>query len=867
MINISEDSGGTFAYLQSLIAELAETAPDAIAMLEGQLELDPIFLLDACATAGLLEHAELSSEHAALRDRLYVVARSGPGEAILARAAEVLDLGPSLDLDASGDMVEQGDRLARLTELAGLATVANAATRARLQYRLDHNAALVLAYSDSFDPLWASAAFLRDAIPAPRTHLAKAFLADVLQALAPTLYEVDLAAISTRVEALLARDTRTWWQRLKDRTTASLDTIGDFLTTPITTTAYASHGPSRLAWPVPRLILSQTHDGELNLIHFGGPKLEWIGDRCVGILLDTESLMPTPGPLRIATYAELPDIGDATTLTVLLDGALTLEWAKLSPRASTFEAPAFRWRHLAPGAARTEILAHLANEPSNARRKELEELAAALTPPPLESAVGVACFPVVGAPDSGLPGALVSVRARLGGKEHPSEHEQAARSALVSLGIENAPEVSLEVDSRGLALEGPSLQLAGLIAMVSRLIRREPLISIATGLVKDGEVLPADDLSSKSRIIQNEAPDTPSLMPSTQTPVREVLIAAFGADVLALLLAACQTTSTALAARAGELRNTDPTRADQLAQAAIDAGATGLDLADAHWVRGAIALHTARTDDAIAHLQAAREALGTAGRRVRRFIAEELESFVAIAEVDLARPRRAISILQGAFARLDAVPESDRDVRWDEVRIQVAGSLARATGMVGDLQAAIELLEGSLATSVVPQERARTHGDLAELYRRAERLEEARHQLGLAREALRDIPSIVQQNWTMRFISLFEVRAGLAEPHYPIVPTQWRDWPQPAEAIESLITADIRGVAAWVGAALADPNLPPVGLLILRAALARAELAGATSSTIVQLHATIAERLREAGADEKLVALSDPREILRTCPY
>ncbi|HRE89289.1 MAG TPA: hypothetical protein PK095_09125, partial [Myxococcota bacterium] len=579
MINISADRGGSWAYLQSLIAELAETAPDAIAMLEGRLELDPIFLLDACATAGLLEHAELAAEVSNLRDRLYLTAKSDSGSKVLARATEDLDLGPSLDLDASGDMVEQGDRLARLTELAGLATVANAATRARLQHRLDHNAALVLAYSDSFDPLWASAAFLRDAIPAPRTHLAKAFLSEVLGALTPELYEVDLAAISTRVEALLARDTRTWWQRLKDRTTASLDTIGDFLATPVATTAYASHGVSRLRWPVPRLILSQTHDGELNLIHFGGPKLEWIGDRCVGILLDTESLMPTSGPLGVATYAELPDIGNATTLTVLLDGALTLEWAKLSPRPSAYEAPAFRWRHLAPGAARAEILAHLANEPSNARRKELEELAAALTPPPLERAVGVACFPVVGTPESGLPGALVSLRATLGGKEHPSEHEQAARAALVSLGIENAPELSLEIDSRGLALEGPSLQLAGLIAMVSRLIGREPLTPIASGLVKEGEIHPADELPSKSRIIQTEAPDTASLLPSTTKPVREVLVDAFGADVLALLLAACQTTSTALAANARTQRDTDPTRADQLAQAAIDAGATGLDLA------------------------------------------------------------------------------------------------------------------------------------------------------------------------------------------------------------------------------------------------------------------------------------------------
>lgn len=455
------DESGTYAYQQSLIAELSETAVDAIAMLEGRLELDPIFLLDVCATAGLLEHAELPQDVAALRDALYRAATSERGPDILSLATAELDLGPSLDLDPAGDMAEQGDRLARLTELAGLATVVDKATRARLQDRLDHNAGLVLAYSDSFDALWATAAFLRDAIPAPSTHVAKAFLASVLSALAPELYAVDHTSLATRLESLFANDTRTWWQRLKDKASASLAAVGDFLSVPQVVTAYASHGPSRLAWPVPRLILSQTHDGELNLIHFGGPKLEWIGDRAYGFLLGTGSLMPATGPLDVVDYAELPDIHDTTTLTVLLDGPLVFEWEKLSPRPSTFECPSFRWRQLVPGAARQEILAYIPSEPSRARRKELERLAAALTPKPLERAVGVMHFPVVVAPGSGFSGALLSLRAELGKRPdpRPNPDEDAVRSALESLGIESAPELTLKVESRGLELEGASLQL------------------------------------------------------------------------------------------------------------------------------------------------------------------------------------------------------------------------------------------------------------------------------------------------------------------------------------------------------------------------------------------------------------------------
>lgn len=861
------DESGTYAYLQSLIAELSETAADAVAMLEGRLELDPISLLDVCATAGLLEHTELPQDVAALRDDLYAKVHSQAGRDILSLATAVLDLGPSLDLDPSGDMAEQGDRLARLTELAGLATVVDDATRARLQHRLDHNAGLVLAYCDSFDALWATAAFLRDAIPAPRTHIAKSFLASVLSALAPELYAVDYAALSTRLERLFANDTRSWWQRLKGKTSASLAAVGDFLSIPQVVSAYASHGPSRLAWPVPRLILSQTHDGELNLIHFGGPKLEWIGDRSYGFLLGTGSLMPAPGPLDVVDYAELPDLHDNTTLTVLLDGPLVLEWEKLSPRASTFECPSFRWRQLAPGAARQEILAYIPSEPSRARRKELERLAAALTPKQLERAVGVMHFPVVVPADTGFPGALVSLRAELGKCPRPNPDEAAVRSALLSLGLESAPELTFRIDTRGLALEGASLQLAALIATVSRLIGREPLISIASGLVRDTDVLPADDLEAKSRIIENEAPEVPSLLPTSPTPVLELLQTAFGPDVMVVLTAACKVSATALVAEAKSQRDEDRSHADQLAASAIAAGATGLDLADAHWVRGAIALHHARTDDALAHFDAARQGLDNAPGRRRRFIGEELESFAAIAELDRLRPSRAVSVLERALERLDAVAESDRDARWDEVRIQVAGSLARAVLMVGDLGRAIALLNESQRLSDVPQERARTLGDLGDLYRRAGRLAEAHEALAAARIALEDIPSIVQKNWTMRFIELFEVRAGLAEPHYPIVPTRWRDWPQPAEVIESLIAADIKGVATWVSTALADPALPPVGLLILRTALARAELAGVPSPTIVQHHATIADRLRDAGADPALVALTDPHALIRTCPY
>lgn len=864
------DESGTYAYQQSLIAELSETAVDAIAMLEARLELDPIFLLDVCATAGLLEHAELPEDVAASRDALYAAATSKRGSDVLALATAELDLGPSLDLDPSGDMAEQGDRLARLTELAGLATVVDKATRARLQDRLDHNVGLVLAYSDSFDPLWATAAFLRDAIPAPKTHLAKSFLAGVLNALAPELYAVDHASLATRLERLFASDSRTWWQRLKDKTSATLAVVGDFLSVPQPVTAYASHAPSRLTWPVPRLILSQTPDGELNLIHFGTPRLEWIGDRCMGVLLDSQSLMPTHGPLRVASYFELPDPSVASTVTVLLDGALTLEWASLLPRSSNFEAPSFRWRQIAPGAARREILAYLPSEPSLARRRELEDLANALTPRPLECAVGVMHFPVVGAPGTGFLGALLPVRVELGRSARPSQDEVAVSSALESLGIESAPEFTFRVDTRGLELEGASLQLAALIAAVSRLIGREPLIPIASGLVGDVEVHPADHLEAKSQIIGNEAPAVPSLLPTNPTPVREVLFAAFGPDVMVALTAACRVTATALVAKAKGLRDEDRRQADELAESAIAAGAVGLDLADAHWVRAAIALHAARTDDALAHFDLACQALDAAPGRKRRFIAEELESFVAIAEIDRLRPARAVSVLERALERLDAVAEPDRDARWDEVRIQVVGSLARAVLMVGELDRAIALLSGSRDLSDVPRERARTLGDLADLYRRAGRLVEAHELLNAARASLDHIPSIVQKNRTMRFLELFEVRAGLAEPHYQIVPTRWADWPQPAEAIESLIAADINGVAAWVSTAIADPTLPPVGLLILRAALARAELAGAAPSSpvsIVQLHATIAERLREAGADSSLVDMTDPHGLIRTCPY
>lgn len=861
------DESGTYAYQQSLIAELSETAVDAIAMLEARLELDPIFLLDVCATAGLLEHAELPRDCAALRDALYVAAASQRGSDILSFASSKLDLGPSLDLDPSGDMAEQGDRLTRLTELAGLATVVDKATRARLQDRLDHNAALVLAYGDRFDPLWATAAFLRDAIPAPKTHLAKAFLAEVLNALAPELYVVDHASLATRLERLFASDTRTWWQRLKDKTSATLAAVGDFLSVPQGVTAFASHGLSSLRWPRPRLILAQTPAGELNLLQLAVPTLEWLGEPCQGVTLDGAPLVPTRGPLDDASYFELHDPADSRALTLLTEPPLTLEWATLSSRPSTFESPVFHWRHLAPGAARAELLTHLSHEPSFARRRELEALVTRLTPPPVARAIGLAQAPVVGDPLTAFPGALVDLRAELGGPARPSDTDRAVKSALSSLGLESPPEFKVILETRGLAIAGRSAELPALLALVSRLIGREPLISIASGVLVGDRCDAADELDRKATLIANEAPDAPSLLPRDPTPVRELLQAAFGPDVLAALMAACKVKATTLVARAVSLRDEERELADPLAQSAIDAGATGLDLADAHWVRGAIALHAARTEDALAHFDAARKALDTSPGRKRRFIAEELESFVAIAELDRVRPERAVSVLERALERLDAVSESDRDSRWDEVRIQVAGSLARAVLMVGDLDRAIALLNESRRLSDVPRERARTLGDLADLYRRAGRLEEAHEALASARAALDESPSIVQRERTMRFIALFEVRAGLAEPHYPIVAADWSSWPQPAEAIESLLAASNNGMSTWVAAAVEAPRLPLVGLLLLRSALARAELGGATSESIVQLHATIAERLRESGADPMLVALTDPHELIRTCPY
>lgn len=867
------DQHGSYAYYRSLITELMDTAADAVAMLERRLEPDPVFLLDVCATAGLLEHADLEDGPRLLRDALYRAATADVGRVVLSRATALLDLGPGLDLDPDGDMVEQGDRLARLAELAGLATVCDHDTRERLQERLDHNAALVLAYSDHFDTLWDSAAFLRDAIAAPKSHLVQAFLSEVLTSLAPVFYSVDHDAIAAKVGDLLAMDRRSFWQRLADRLKGPWAAVGELFDTAVPVTAYAAHGTARLAWPARRLFLVGDTRGELAILHSHVPLLEWWPGSAVpsDIRLGSQSLQPARGPLPEARYWQLDEVSEGEDLEIVFDqDPWVFTWSTLHPTLSQTTDPTFlRWRHVAPGAARDAVLKAHTRESSAAARHELLALSEALEPTSLEHVVGLTWVPVVGSDTDTFPGALLRMGLAAPGSKGLPEVETHVQATLRALGIASPPSIRLDLEGHthsGIAVEGRSLELAGLLTTVSRLIGRASKIAIASGLLDGDQIAPAADLDTKEAVCRREAPQATRLLPATERPVREVLSEAFGDDAMTALLSACQASAANLVHQATHAMAQGDPGAARLARAGLDAGANGMDAAYAHWVLGARALHDARTDDALGHLEAARQALASSRGRPRRFLAAEFESFLAIAHLDKCQPTRAMSVLGPVLGELDAVAEHDRDARWDEVRIQVSGSLARAELMVGHLEQAIALLEGSLAVSDVPHERARTLGDLADLYRRAGRLEEGRATLSRARTELFHIPAIVQRERTMRFHSLFEVRAGLAAPHFPIVSPRWHEWPQPAEVLESLIAADRKGLASWVLDALEDPALPVVGLILFRSALARVLGSGASAETIVQTFATIETRLRVAGADEAVLSLS-AKDFIRACPY
>ena len=435
--------------------------------------------------------------------------------------------------------------------------------------------------------------------------------------------------------------------------------------------------------------------------------------------------------------------------------------------------PEHSWRRRwAPGA----FAARRADQPRCIRRDDVARLAYA-------PQVGEARFPVLHS-SNGVEGLLLRISVR---GEEPLAEPLVARLRTEAARLAGRqdpgplPERLYLHKPPDLLVEGQSLELAGLVALLSALLGRQPAGGLCFSARVDGGALGAvDGLETKARVVALEAPGSRLIGPDAA--LQHALDQALGPGWSAELHSALGVSPTARDREA--LEEALARRWPSVARIARSGS-----LAD-RWRQGVWASHQG-LPEAADHFTAARQLVGEADPA---WLDAELVAFLAGARLDQGAPDEARALAEGALQQLQQSPHRDR--RWRQVATQVAGSLRRILHAVGALDEAIATQAAwGLGQAALPEEEARCRLDLAHLLRARGALAAAQQTLKRAREALPEARD-ADRPLTARYLALQESRLGLRplqRPRLEGFPGTYLDAAEQAE----LRIADGSAAAFW----------------------------------------------------------------------
>jgi tetratricopeptide (TPR) repeat protein len=507
--------------------------------------------------------------------------------------------------------------------------------------------------------------------------------------------------------------------------------------------------------------------------------------------------------------------------------------------------------------------------------------------------LGEAWFPAVVDDIPGVPGMLLLVRTQpLPGGDHRMALEldreltdAAHRWVAGLLGVWNPrvlelPSLYVTAPPPGVTVRGASGQLAGLVALLSHVLGVPPRAAVlcSGALGEPGKLASVERLDEKRAVQALEAPSVEPVFVDAPLEAASVLVRWLGEGWRADLEEMLRLSPQALAREAYLGHRGDRSLAEAKAREAIRLG-QGHTCALGEWVVGACLMHKGLAGEGLERMERAATALAeppAAGDApLEAYMLEELFAFQGIALLDRMELRRARQVLERGLSRMDAQP-LPLDQRAASVAVQLAGSLHRVLLVAGEIEAAeCVLLEWSLGRALLPHEESRSRADLAELYRRAGRLDDARDQLVLARARLRHAPSD-QRAFTGRFQRLFRVRAGLESPCWPVEPPRWRAWPQPGEVLETLLNGPGDGLDAWLSGHVVGMDLDPASSVVYlqlslgavaRFAARTGELVSSAAPLVAALRGLLPELDPGVGGALDALLAGEPGEWVRRCPY
>ena len=475
-----------------------------------------------------------------------------------------------------------------------------------------------------------------------------------------------------------------------------------------------------------------------------------------------------------------------------------------------------RLRRWAPGAYRADLRSR--TDGGRARAAQRAATAETVDLMDLSPREGEAWFPLVAQGAVGVQGVLARVSVGGAGQALPPTVAEAVRGWVAALvgrtDTAGLQRYDLRVDNvpDGWEVQGRSLTYAAAVALISAVLGRPPrnpqVVSAALGETAGG-LGAVGHLDTKRAVCALEAPGVPALLCDAPQAAPPHLTAAFGRDWRTSLFGALGVSSSRLAEEAWRSYQARALgRAETQAQAAM-AAAEGQARALACWVAGACQMHRGGTE-ALPLLKQALAGL-SAHPEARLYQHQELTAFLGIALLDNGQSEAAVTCLQAALAALDEEAGRYRMRRWQEVVVQVAGSLRRCLQACDRLDQAVDVhLRWTLgATPLLRHERTRSLMDLASTRLQAGRRDAAQATLAEARACLPDVADAARAD-TARYLGIQEVRAGLVEADWSVEPPDFDRWPQPLEAFETLYAAGSpHAFDAFVAAHLAAEALPP----------------------------------------------------------
>ena len=450
----------------------------------------------------------------------------------------------------------------------------------------------------------------------------------------------------------------------------------------------------------------------------------------------------------------------------------------------------------APGSYKQALLSEFFF--SLAERKQAASLAQTIKLHPDKPTLGEAWFPTV--QDTPLPfGILIKIQIHSGHLPQRDEDKKLDTKAiedwmLINLGASPIPFPTLSISDipPGWKLEGNSWHLAGLCAVVSKVLQIRPAhLPIASGTIhapsnQKPHFSSVQHIEKKQKLCRWEFPENRPFLLDTDdnndhfiAKIESWFAELFGHSWKQKARSAMRLSKRAIAESAyHQYRYGEKEQAEQLAstlagELTVNTEMDHLSASYIHYVLGASQKRKKKTFKAQYHLEEALKhyEAHNSQKEFDLFFPFEITANLGIACYHSLRIKQGIHLVSNHLKELQKIPEHFRDVRWTQLAVRLGGTLRWLYLGGGETTLALSTLQKwALSKHQLPNLMCRALYEQADLFWRLGRFQEAKEAL-IASEAYFEDVFPNDRALSYRFLRLYKIRVGLEE-QPPLPPQQ-----------------------------------------------------------------------------------------------